>query len=347
MKVALLGCGRIANKRHAPLLSSGLVEGAELVAVCDIVREKAQATGDQYEVPWYTDGDEMMRDANPDILTICTPSGMHFAHAMHFLNYGKPVIVEKPLALVYADAVSLVYNAQRLRVPLFTVLQNRFNVAVRHLHKAWNAGRFGNLINATVCVRWSRDEDYYSDWHGTWAQAGGVLANQAIHHIDLLTWLFGMPERCFAYATSTRSGEVEDTLVGVIDYGNGATASLELTAAAHVDLEGSLTVNGTKGMAKIGGFAVNRVDVWEIDEKEPQDDAIRGAAENPPDVYGYGHGQFYAHVLRSLRYGAPSFIDGRDSLRLVTALYQSVEGRCEVEVEDELHPPYSVRLGVQ
>jgi len=342
-RVAILGCGRIATKRHAPILSSGEVRGLTLAAVCDIDADKARTMGERGEVPWYTDGDTMMREVDPDILAICTPSGMHFEHAMHFLNYGKPLVIEKPLCLVAADARSLVYHANKLDVPVFPVLQNRFNIAVQHLERAWRAGRFGKLINANVTVRWSRDESYYQDWHGTWAQAGGVLANQAIHHIDLLTWLFGMPHHAFARASRTRSGEVEDTLVGILEYFYGdGLVTLELTATAYKDMEGSLTVNGTRGIAKIGGFAVNRVDFWQFDEELPEDATIRTVNENPPNVYGYGHCAFYQHVLDCLEKGIPSPIDGRDSINLVTALYQSVEEQREVNL---MITPYSARLG--
>jgi predicted dehydrogenase len=286
--------------------------------------------------------DAMIEQSQPDIVSILTPSGMHFQHAAHIIRtYGIPVIVEKPLALTVADTESLTLLSQLRRVPLFTVLQNRFNVAVHLLRQ--NFKRLGDIVSANVCVRWARKQVYYQDWHGTWEQAGGVLANQAIHHIDLLTWLLGMPRGVFAYENHTRSSEVEDTLVGVLRYHNDAIANIEVTAAATKDLEGSLTIIGERGMVKVGGFAVNRIDVWEFDEEQPEDAAIRNASENPPDVYGFGHRQFYYHVLQCLQAGVQSPIDGRYSVRVVNALYQSVEQHREIGLLDM---PVSNRLGL-
>jgi len=341
-RIGLVGCGRIATKRHAPLLASGEVDGAILAAVCDIDQEKAATLGQKYNVPYYTSMDAMIEQSQPDVVSILTPSGLHFQHAAHVIRtYGLPVIVEKPLALTVADTESLTLLSGLRQVPLFTVLQNRFNVAVHLLRQ--NFERLGEIVSANVCVRWARNEAYYQDWHGTWAQAGGVLANQAIHHIDLLTWLLGTPRSVFAYENHTRSSEVEDTLVGVMRYYNGAIATIEVTAAATKDLEGSLTIIGTRGMVKVGGFAVNRIDVWEFDEEQPEDFVVRNASENPPDVYGFGHRQLYYHVLQCLQAGVPSPIDGRPSVRVVNALYQSVEQHREVGLLDM---PVSNRLGL-
>lgn len=341
-RIGLVGCGRIATKRHAPLLASGEVDGATLAAICDIDQAKATTLGQKYNIPYYTSMDAMIEQSKPDVVSILTPSGMHYQHAAHVIRtYGLPVIVEKPIALTVADTESLHLLSQLRCVPLFTVLQNRFNVAVHLLRQ--NFERLGNIVSANVCVRWARNEAYYQDWHGTWKQAGGVLANQAIHHIDLLTWLLGMPRTVFAYENHTRSGEVEDTLVGVLRYYNGAIANIEVTAAATKDLEGSLTIIGERGMVKVGGFAVNRIDVWEFDEEQPEDYVVRNASENPPDVYGFGHRQLYEHVLQCLQAGVSSPIDGRSSVRVVNALYQSVEQHREIGLIDM---PISDRLGL-
>ena len=225
-------------------------------------------------------------------------------------------------------------------VPLFTVLQNRFNVPVQYLRKIFQ--RLGRIISANVCVRWSRDENYYRDWHGTWAQAGGVLANQAIHHIDLLTWFLGLPQSVIAYESQTRSREVEDTLVGIMRWKNGTIGTIEVTAAAYKDFEGSLTFVGESGMVKLGGFAVNKVDTWEFYSGTADDQGARLTVENPPDVYGFGHRQFYQHVIKCLQENKPTDIDGRTSLQLVSAMYSSIEQRKEVFLRNNL---YSSRLG--
>jgi len=343
-KVALVGCGRIANKRHAPLLTSGEVKGAYLGAVCDTDIKKGFAMSHHYEVPYYDNFHTMLRYENPDIVSILTPSGMHGIHIKQLLEYGKPLIIEKPLTLVYSEAEEVMERAALARVPLFVVKQNRFNPPVVHLKNAVDEGRFGDIAVATVTVRWCRYPEYYQDWHGTWAMAGGVLANQAIHHIDLLTWLLGQPYSVFAYASDDGNIDVEDTLLGILRYPDGALASVELTAATRPkDLEGSITIQGSKGVVKVGGFAVNEMSLWEFDESKPGDDEIRKTIESPPNIYGYGHKAFYEHVLDCLDNGTQTPIDGRTSLRVVTALYQSVETGGEVFLDED---PFSERLGV-
>lgn len=166
--------------------------------------------------------------------------------------------------------------------------------------------------------------------------AGGVLANQAIHHMDLLDWwlLRLTPQSVFAYETRSGDHEVEDILVGVVRFDYGAVGSIEVTAAARPqDLEGSITVLGTKGVVKVGGFAVNKMELWQFEDEQPEDAEIRTHSENPPDVYGFGHRAFYKHVLiNCLRDRMSTEIDGRTSLRLVTALYESVEQHSEIYV---------------
>jgi predicted dehydrogenase len=349
-KVSLIGCGRIANKRHAPLLKSGEIEGAYLGSVCDIDTEKGMSMSHHYEVPYYDDFHKMMRDENPDIVSILTPSGMHGQHIKELLQYGKPIIVEKPLALVLSEAEEVTKLAKEAGVPLFTVLQNRFNPPIIHLKQAVSGGRLGNIVTATATVRWCRRPEYYADWHGTWEMAGGVLANQAIHHIDLLTWLLGQPDAVFAYSSrggviqAISDGVVEDTLVGVMRYPTGALASLELTAATRpVDLEGSITIQGTNGIVKVGGFAVNEMTLWQFEDALPEDEEIKKTIENPPNIYGYGHKAFYEHVLHCLNNNVETFIDGRIGLRVVTALYQSIDSGTEVY---PVIRPLSMRLGV-
>jgi len=343
-KVALIGCGRIASKRHIPLLGNNEVVGASLSTICDIDYEKAKPLADLYQAPLYTDFNEMVEKEAPYIITILTPSGLHARHIQALLKYRKPLIVEKPLALILSEAETVMILADQLHVPIFVVKQNRFNPPVVHLKRAVDEGRFGEIVLATVTVRWCRKPDYYEDWHGTWEMAGGVLANQAIHHIDLLTWILGQPSRVFAYATSRGNIAVEDTLIGVAQYAGGTLASLELTAATRpVDLEGSITIQGTHGTAKVGGFAVNEMSIWKFDREYPEDEAIRESIERPPNIYGYGHKAFYEHVLDCLNNDKVTPIDGRTSLRVVTALYQSVETGKEVDLTNE---PVSRILGV-
>ena len=186
LKFALVGCGRIA-KRHSELLRFEKIKGASLVAVCDINEEKAKKIGEEFNLPYYTDMDEMMQNQSIDVVSILTESGLHAKHVINLAKYGKHIIVEKPMALTLEDADQMINVCDENNCKLFIIKQNRFNVPVLKLRQALESGRFGKLVLGTVRVRWARPQSYYDQdsWRGTWALDGGVLTNQASHHIDM------------------------------------------------------------------------------------------------------------------------------------------------------------------
>lgn len=345
----LFGCGRIA-RRHADLLGTGQIEGGRLAAVCDVVAERAQAYGERYGVPWFTDVSEFLSTADVDAVSILTPSGMHAEHTIAVAAAGKHAVVEKPMALRLDDADAMIRACDAAGVKLFVVKQNRFNVPVVKAREALEAGRFGQLVLGTIRVRWCRDQSYYAQdsWRGTWAQDGGIMTNQASHHIDLLEWFMGRVESVHARAvTALVDIEAEDTAVATLKFENGALGIIEATGATRPkDLEGSLSLLGSGGSVVIGGFAVNEITAWNFVEALAEDEEIRAKfSVNPPNVYGYGHQAYYEHVVDSLTNGAPALVDGlegRRSLELINALYESIETGQEVRLRFQ---PKLSRLG--
>ncbi|UYO48386.1 Gfo/Idh/MocA family oxidoreductase [Rhodopseudomonas palustris] len=337
IRFGLVGCGRI-SKRHAELLGNNRIKGARLTAVCDIAVEKAEALGKQYSVPWFTAMHEMMQSGLVDVVSVLTESGNHARHVIELAQYGKHIVVEKPMALTLGDADAMITACDGAGIKLFVVKQNRFNVPVIKLREALDSGRFGKLVMGTVRVRWCRPQAYYDQdpWRGTWALDGGVLTNQASHHIDLLEWMMGDVESVFAMSTTRLARiEAEDTAVVALRFTSGALGIIEATTCARPkDLEGSISVLGEKGSVEIGGTAVNKLRTWTFVEPMPGDeDVMEKFSVNPPDVYGFGHHAYYHHVVESITTGKPHLVDGlqgRRSLELITAIYESVEARREV-----------------
>ena len=348
---ALVGSGRIAQ-RHAQVLGSDQVSGGRLAAVCDIVPERAEALGRKYGVPHFSDMHEMMTKLGGeiDVLNVLTESGAHAQNCIELARYKRHIVVEKPMALTLNDADDMIRVCDQAEVKLFVVKQNRYNLPVRKLREAIESGRFGKLVMGTVRVRWMRDQSYYDQapWRGTWSQDGGVFANQASHHIDLLEWMMGEPESVFAYArTALVNIETEDTGVAVIRFRSGALGVIEATTATRPkDLEGSISVLGERGTVEIGGFAVNELKVWNfVDHRPDETDLLRQYRENPPNVYGFGHAAYLGHVVDAVVNGSPSLVDGlegRKSLELITALYESIETGREVPMRFR---PSKARLG--
>lgn len=338
LRFALQGCGRISSK-HAQALS-GNVTGAELVAVCDINSDKARRMGEQYRVPWFCGVDDMIGAMGDgiDVINILTPSGLHAQHTLQAARCGKHVVVEKPMALTLNDADKMIRTCDEYGVKLFVVKQNRYNYPIQKLREAIEEGRFGKLVLGTVRVRWCRKQDYYDQaaWRGTWELDGGVFSNQASHHVDLLEWMMGDVESVFAKsATRLVNIETEDTGVVVLHFANGALGVIEATTATRpVDLEGSISVLGENGTVEISGFAVNEMKTWNfIDERESDKDAIDKYKQNPPDVYGFGHVAYLQNVVDSIKTGKRALVDGlegKKSLELITAIYESIETGKEV-----------------
>lgn len=349
LRFCLLGCGRIA-KRHSDLLGQNVIEGAQLAAVCDIKPEKARQIGEQFGVPWFTDMHEMMVQIRPDVVSILTESGNHARHTIELAPYGAHLVVEKPMALTLEDADAMISACDQAGIKLFVVKQNRFNVPVVKLREALEAGRFGKLVLGTVRVRWCRPQSYYDqdDWRGTWAQDGGILTNQASHHIDLLEWMMGdVVEVSAMSATRLVDIEAEDTAAVILTFKNGAIGIIEATGGARPkDLEGSISILGERGSVVIGGFAVNQLQTWQfVDAQEEDDSVIQSYSVNPPNVYGFGHQAYYEHVVDVVANGGPQLVDGiqgRRSLELISAIYESIETQRTVSLRFQ---PRRARLG--
>jgi UDP-N-acetyl-2-amino-2-deoxyglucuronate dehydrogenase len=350
LRFALVGCGRIA-KRHAELLGRRQIEHAQLAGVCDIVARKAQQFGALYGVPHFEDMHRMMETVRPDVVVVLTESGHHAQHVIELARHGRNIVVEKPMALTLDDADAMIRACDGAGVRLFVVKQNRFNVPVVKLREALERGRFGRLVLGTVRVRWCRTQEYYDQdpWRGTWALDGGVLSNQASHHVDLLEWMLGDVDSVFAKsATALAKIEAEDTAVVVLRFRSGALGIIEATTAARpVDLEGSLSLLGEFGTVEIGGFAVNEIRVWKFARPDPGDDEVMTRySVNPPNIYGFGHQAYYEHVTDCIRNDKQQLVDGlegRRSLELISAIYESVETAREVQLRFR---PARCRLGV-
>ena len=338
----LVGCGRIA-KRHSDLLGSGEIKGAKLIGVCDKNIEKAQTIAKKFRVPSFEDYEAMMKDLRPDFVVVLTESGNHAKDVINLSKFQTNIIVEKPMSLKVSDAEDMIEAVKINQSRLFVVKQNRLNLPVKKIKELLDEGKFGKLILGTVRVRWKRDHNYYDQdsWRGTWKYDGGVLTNQASHHIDLLQWLFGDVES--VVGNSSRSLvdiEAEDTGTALVTFKSGAIGVIEATNASRPsDLEGSISILGEKGSAVIGGFSVNRLLHCKFNDFELSETELNQFSENPPDVYGFGHRAFYNDIVasadNSFRNSMVSGDEGIKSVKLINAIYKSIEEKRIVMLHEE------------
>lgn len=343
--ISLVGCGRI-SERHFEAIAA--IPSFRLVAVCDEIADRARQAGEALSVPFFTNYATMLETSPADVVAVCTPSGLHPRHGILAAEHGAHVICEKPIGTRLEEADALVRACDEAGVRLFVVKQNRLNPAIQLLKRSIDLGRFGRIFLANTTVRWQRPQAYYdmAPWRGTWEFDGGAFMNQASHYVDMIQWLVGPVESVSAKtATLARRIESEDTGVAILRFRNGALGTIEVTMLAYPrNLEGSVTIIGEHATVKVGGTALNRIETWEFatyHDIDREAELLRGAP-NPLSVYGSGHRPYYENVARVLRgEGAPDTDgrEGRKSLELILAIYESARAEREIALPLRGFPP--------
>ena len=346
IKFAFIGCGAIAKKHFTAI---NRIEGAEVVGAYDIVPETVKEFAEKYSVPVFTDVEDLITKTDPHVLNILTPSGKHAENMLDLVRFNRHFVVEKPLALRLDHIDKIIEECDRKGLKIFVVQQNRFNPPIVKLKEAIDKKRFGKLTLGTVRVRWNRDNEYYRQkkWRGTWANDGGVLTNQASHHIDMLIWLMGDVVSVMAKtATQLVDIEAEDTGVAILKFRNGALGVIEATTATRPkDLEGSISILGEKGTVEVGGFFMNDLKTWNFSESDGMDNDIWKKYSVVSDEFAWNHTEFFKDVINSLKNDTRGLIDGlagRRSVELINAIYESTETGKEIHL---YFTPVKCRLG--
>jgi len=349
IRIVVIGCGRVAQ-HYKKIFDSGIVSNWNLVGFCDILSDRSEYFANHFQARPYKIFESMLEDQKPDLVLILTPSGLHYQHTKIAFNYNCNVLCEKPITMLPSQAEELKKIALEKNIMYGIAFQNRLNPAIIALDKAIKEGRFGKIITATIRLRWCRYQDYYEDgWHGTWAQDGGVINQQAIHHVDAINWLLGPIESVNATITNRLNNlEAEDTLVAIMKFESGALGTIEATTAARPeDFEASLSVVGEKGMVLVGGIALNKIETWEFIESNSGDELISDQFSQEVETgYGISHGPLLQGVIDTLQANRINTLvspdDAINTTRLVHALYKSDEDQCWVKLKDK---PISKRLG--
>ncbi|MDD9271810.1 Gfo/Idh/MocA family protein [Paenibacillus sp. GCM10023248] len=336
LKVALVGCGRI-SANHFEAIDKN--PNLELVAVCDALQERVEEAAQKWDVASYTSYEEMLDKSEINIVTLCTPSGLHSKQAVMAASRKIHVITEKPMAITLKDADMMIEASIKNDVKLFVVKQNRLNTTLQLVKRAVKKNRFGKIYMATVNVFWQRPQSYYdaASWRGTWELDGGAFMNQASHYVDMLEWLIGDVEKVYAITdTMGRDIEAEDTGSAVLRFQNGVIGNMNVTMLTYPkNLAGNLTILGEKGTVIVGGTSVNTIEKWEFDEPDEDDILVHDASYTPPSVYGFGHQGYYENVTDVLMNGAMAGTDGnegRKSLEVILAIYQSARENREIKL---------------
>jgi UDP-N-acetyl-2-amino-2-deoxyglucuronate dehydrogenase len=320
VRFVLVGCGRI-GERHAQHIGNLAV----LSAVCDSDKEKAEKFGTQYNVPYFTSLKDLLNSFTDfDVITICTPNGLHAEQTIASLKAGYHVVCEKPMALSVQDCGEMIKAAENANRRLFIVKQNRFNPPIAALKMAIDEGRLGKIYSVQLNCFWNRNFDYYKNsWKGTKSMDGGSLYTQFSHFIDLLYWLIGDVRDVRSYVGNyAHQGviEFEDTGVAVLEFYNGALGTVNFTINSfEKNMEGSITIFGEKGTVKVGGQYLNELEYQNIEGYQIKD----LPPGNPPNNYGKyqgsmsNHDKVYQNVVEVLSHQGVISANGFEGLKTV------------------------------
>ncbi len=333
----IVGCGLISGF-HAKAISD--VRGAKLVACFDTREDAAVKFGAANNCQPHTKLKAMLADPKVDIVTIATPSGAHMEPAVAAARAGKHVIVEKPLEITLKKCDRIIEACEKAGVQLGAIFPSRFHDSSVKLKRAIEAGRFGKLTLGDAYVKWHRTQQYYDSgaWRGTWAlDGGGALMNQAIHSVDLLTWLMGPVVEIQANVATLAHVriEVEDTVVATLRFANGALGVLEATTAAYPGYLKRVEIHGSEGSAlleeedlKAWDFAKPRKEDKAILEQMQQHKSTGGGASDPAAIGHHGHAMQFRDFVEAVRKNRPPAIDGhegRRSVEIILGVYKAAE----------------------
>ncbi|MFN5382795.1 MAG: Gfo/Idh/MocA family protein [Alphaproteobacteria bacterium] len=329
IQLGFLGCGRISSKHFDAL--ENLSQFIEIKAVCDINLDKAQKAASRFNCNFYTDLNTMLDSARLDLVTIATPNGLHPKHSIICAKRGVDVFSEKPMAVSDESAKNLIEELKASGINFFLVHQNRYNDPVKYIKKAMDDGRFGKIYMMTSNVFWQRPQEYYdhTEWHGTDEMDGGAYMTQASHYVDMLNWFAGAPvDHVFAELdTLGRNIKTEDTGSVIIRWKNQIIGNINVTVLTYPkNFEGSITIIGEKGTAKIGGVALNKLEHAEFQDMPDADDASSMNYETD-SVYGYGHYHAYKKIIEYYNDGNSDDIidldDAYSSFSILNAIRES------------------------
>jgi len=332
IRFAIVGCGRIAQRHAEHIDNYGI-----LVAVCDNIESKALELTDKYiDVKLFNNIDDLLKeDLSIDVISICSPNGLHAEHSIKSLNAGFHVLCEKPLAINVHDCGEMIKAAEKANKRLFAIKQNRFNPPVNAVKDAIDTGKLGKIYSVQLSCFWNRGNDYYANsWKGTIDIDGGTLYTQFSHFVDLLYWLIGDVKNVHSFTGNyAHQGiiEFEDTGVVAIEFYNGAIGTINYTVNSYQkNMEGSLTIFAEKGTVKIGGQYLNELEYQNIEEF-----IIENLPEgNKPNNYGNyqgsmsNHDKVYQNLIDVLQNGGTittNAFEGLKTVEIIDKIYYSAK----------------------
>lgn len=337
VKFAIVGCGHI-GKRHAEMISRN--PEAELVAMCD-TRNESELNIEIYGVPFFSSIEALLEsDLDFDVVSICSPNGLHAEQSLLALDYKKHVLCEKPMGLSKASCEKVIFKSLQVSRHVFGVMQNRYSPPSVWLKEMIESERLGNTFMVQINCYWNRDARYYqkAGWKGTQDLDGGTLFTQFSHFIDIMYWLFGDIKDIqgkFADFNHQDTTDFEDSGMVSFRFVNGGMGTINYsTAVWDKNLESSMTIIGSKGSVKVGGQYMNEVEYCHVDQYEmPELDA-----SSPANDYGAykgsaaNHHFIIANVVDTLKSRTSATTNALEGLKVVEIIERIYELRDQQKI---------------
>lgn len=337
-KFAIIGCGRISENHFDAIKNA---PHAKLVAVCDIIEEKAKKAAEENGLnKWYTDAEAMLKNEEIDVCCILTPSGMHAEHACLVAKHKVNVLCEKPLDVTKEKMDKMIACCRENNVKLGAIFQRRtFDGAIK-VKKYLDEGVLGRVALADASLKYYRDQEYYNsgEWRATWElDGGGALMNQGIHGVDMINWLMGGVKSVYARCEKlVWDIEVEDTAVVSLKFKNGAIGVIQGTTAAYPGLDTIFSFHGPNGSISFGD---DRVYTWELSDKSIKEIDIIGSMGGKNCQYStnnYGHTVQVEDMAMAVIENREPMITGEEakkSVDIILAIYESARTGKEILID--------------
>lgn len=323
IKFGIVGLGSISNRHIAAI--ENFKEKALITDVCDTNLDSLRNFKNLNEGNKHSSFESILKKSKADYLVLATPNGLHSEQSLLSMQSGFNVITEKPMAINLKDSLSMIKASKDLNKKLFVIKQVRLLKRIKLLKKAVEEGHFGKIFLSHFNLFWSRPQSFFEEasWRGTKNLDGGMLYNQAIHYIDLMSWLLGPVESLYCNAgTLARKIECEDTAVINFKFKSGAYGSFNSTILTYPkNLECSFVILGEKGSVKIGGSALDDIKVWDFEDNFAKEEVYE-------DKENFNHTPFYNGVLDEENEGKIFPFKGEDSIetiKLIEAALTSAE----------------------
>lgn len=341
---AVVGLG--VGQNHVK--AAAKAEGGRLVAICDLRDDRLTETSAKFpEAKTYKSFEEMLKDPEIDVVSICTPSGLHADMAIQALRAGKHVLTEKPMDIVVDKIYEIDRVAKECGKKVGCIFQNRRNAVMEPIKKAVDEGRLGEIYTAFFRVNWYRSDRYFQEsggWRGTWAMdGGGSLMNQAVHTVDLMQWLLGDVKSIRSDMRIVNHNiETEDFTSSVIKFTSGAIVTFVSTTAAYPGFGTDIQLTGTKGSIHADG---SKLVAWRLagESKEAEEaesaemlakyGSEAGTIAGSDNTIVRGHDFMIQDMIDAVRFDRDPFVGPQEAVkavRIINAIYESARTGKEI-----------------